>query len=108
MPAVHDAPSRVEYESLADGAGVIPPSYRNRGYEKLEFSPGEGGLGTTLTDGRGSGSTDATMDAFLVGVAAGADPKDMAKELRSGSAAPKRGRGAPKKAPVPVAEIEEV
>jgi hypothetical protein len=107
MPAVHDAPSRVEYESLADGAGLIPPAYRNRGYEKLEFAPGEGGLGTTLTDGKGSASTDATMDAFLAGVAAGADPKDMAKELRSGSAT-KRGRGAPKKAQAPIAEIEEV
>ena len=107
MPAVIE-PTKVEYESLRDGAGVIPPEYRNRGYEKLDFGPGEGGLGTTLTDGKGSGATDATMDAFLAGVAAGADPKDMAKELRSGTSAPKRGRGAPKKAPIPVADIEEV
>jgi hypothetical protein len=97
MPAVHDAPSRVEYEELSAGAGVIPPAYRNRGYEKLDFAAGEGGLGTSLASGKDSVAVDATMDAFLAGVAAGADPKDMAKELR----------GATKKPPIPVADLEE-
>jgi hypothetical protein len=102
MPVMDAGPSRVEYETLVDGAGLIPPEYRNRGYEKLDFAPGEGGLGNTLTAGKESATTDATMDAFLAGVAAGADPKDMAKELRGGSATkPKRGRrpAAPDKQP---------
>jgi hypothetical protein len=107
MPAAPAAPSKVEYESLKDGAGLIPPEFRNRGYEKLDFGPGEGGLGN-LNTGKGSAATDATMDAFLAGVAAGADPKDMAKELRSGSSTTRRGRGATKKAPVPAAVTEEV
>ena len=31
--------------ALAPDVGVIPPKFRNRGYDKLGFGPGEGGLG---------------------------------------------------------------
>lgn len=83
--------TRAEYESLAEGAGVIPPKFRNKGYEKLDFAPGEGGLGDVSGSGRGGAKESATLDAFLAGVSAGADPKELARELR-GPAAPKRGR----------------
>lgn len=82
-----------EYMSLAEGVGVIPPKYRNKGYDKLEFEPGEGGLGALLAES--PQPKNDTMDAFLAGVAAGADPQELAKELRSGgtSANGRRKRG---------------
>lgn len=69
-----------DFMSLAPGIGVIPEKYRNRGYRKLHFGPGEGGLGDSQpqrkTDGLG-------MQEFLAGIAAGADPKEFAAQLLS-------------------------
>jgi hypothetical protein len=66
-----------EYMSLADGVGIVPKKFRNRGYDKLEFGPGEGGLG----DREPHRKVDAgDMAAFLAAVAAGADPQEYAKQ----------------------------
>ena len=81
--------TRAEYESLAEGAGVIPPEFRNKGFEKLDYAAGEGGLGD-VSGGKSAAASSDTMDSFLAGVAAGADPKSLAKELRGSG--PKRGR----------------
>ena len=74
MPTLEE--SIHEYMALAPGTGVIPEKYRNRGYTKLDYAPGEGGLGNSVSQGR----TDSSMDEFLRAVAAGADPKDYAKQ----------------------------
>lgn len=90
MATATEALTERDYMELREGVGVIPEKFRNKGFEKLEWGPGEGGLGDVSGDGKAAASGD-TMDAFLAGVAAGADPKDLAKELRSPSAS-KRGR----------------
>jgi hypothetical protein len=73
-----------EYMSLAAGVGIIPEAQRNRGYDKLSFGPGEGGLPAAPTT-KGDTAGAATIDAFLAGVASGADPKALAAELRGSS-----------------------
>lgn len=75
-----------EFMSLAPGVGIIPEEYRNLGYRKLDFEPGEGGIGNLLADREQSktgGDGANLMGAFLAGVAAGADPQKLASELRS-------------------------
>jgi hypothetical protein len=81
-----------EYMTLREGFGVIPEKFRNRGYDKLDYGPGEGGR---LLPGSTAAQTDnnSTMDAFLAGVAAGADPKQLAQELRSPQSKTRAKRG---------------
>ena len=78
-----------EYMSLAEGVGIVPEQFRNRGYEKLDFGPGEGGLGD-LTLGvkakQAGPAQDDRVTAFLAGVAAGADPEKLAGQLLAGQA----------------------
>jgi hypothetical protein len=78
-----------EYMELAPGVGVIEPAQRNQGYKKLGWNPGDGGLGSS-DPGRAEGG-DA-MQAFLAGVASGADPKQLAKELSGSTSSRRRGR----------------
>ena len=74
-----------EYMALAQGVGIIPAEFRNRAYDKLQIEPGTGGLGEILAATQSKQQTAGTdaMDAFLAGVAAGADPAELAKQLRS-------------------------
>jgi hypothetical protein len=82
--------TELDYMALREGEGVIPEKFRNRGYDKLDYGPGEGGrVLPGSEDAKGGG---ATMDAFLAGVAAGADPQKLAQELRSDDATPARKR----------------
>ena len=73
---------QADYMALAPGVGIIPEKYRNRGYEKLSFGPGEGGIGSM--NAATKPATDERMHAFLAGVASGADPKLLATELLHG------------------------
>lgn len=66
-----------EYMSLAPGVGIIPENQRNRGYDKLAFGPGEGGLAAPREQKTDSGG----FDAFMAAVAAGADPQEYAKQM---------------------------
>lgn len=74
--------------SLNPGDGVVPEAQRNAGYAKLGVAPGELGIGQSPKKDKPAGSGE--MEAFLAGVAAGADPSELAKQLRSTK--PKRGR----------------
>jgi hypothetical protein len=80
-----------EYMTLAPGVGIIPEKFRNRGYSKLDFAPGEGGL-RPLADARQTASTDQ-MQALLAALAAGANPQEFAKNLLTDTNKPtSRGR----------------
>lgn len=70
--------------ALRDGIGVIPAKLRNKGYEKLDYGPGEGGRPAAEQPSGDGGD----FQSFLAGVAAGADPQELAKQLKSGP--PKR------------------
>lgn len=76
--------SEQEYMSLAPEVGIIPTRYRNRGYDKLDFAAGEGGIGGLLDTATVPADGISTRD-FLAGIAAGADPQEFAKELLGGS-----------------------
>lgn len=78
-----------EYMSLATGIGIIPVEHRNRGYEKLDFEPGEGGVPVAAA---APAADDDRVEGFLAGVAAGADPQELAKSLLKGSATSRRSR----------------
>lgn len=78
-----------EYMSLADGVGVVPEQYRNKGYDKLPFGPGEGGIAVQHS----AEPADDRVGAFLAGVAAGADPKELADKLLGSDGSTKRKRG---------------
>lgn len=94
MPTLQDI-RESEYMSLAEGVGIVPERFRNRGYDKLDFEPGEGGAiaAPTSTPAAPSG---LSLESFLAGVAAGANPQEFAKELLGGNAAakPRRRRAA--------------
>jgi len=72
------SPAESEYMSLAPGVGIVPKKFRNRGYAKLEFGPGEGGLGDS--DPRRTADAGG-MDAFLAAIASGSDPQEYAKQM---------------------------
>jgi hypothetical protein len=80
-----------EYMALAPGVGIVPEQFRNRGYDKLEFGPGEGGLGQLLasreTDGGAltRGDMLAAIEKIVAGMAGGTDNE------------PRRGPGRPRK-----------
>ncbi len=80
-----------EAMSLAPGFGVIPEHQRNKGYDKLDYDPGQGGF---ILAQEPAPAADNGTQAFLAGVAAGADPQQLAKELLHSStpSRPKRGR----------------
>lgn len=77
--ATQDLAAQQEYMSLAPGVGIIPEQFRNKGYDKLEFAAGEGGI--RPSEPKESVPDDDRMGAFLDGVAAGADPKELAGRL---------------------------
>lgn len=81
--------SQHEYMALAEGVAIIPEKYRNAAYGKLEFGPGEGGLGNSVSQGR----TDTGMDAFLAAIAAGADPQEYAKQMLASKPTSRAPRG---------------
>jgi hypothetical protein len=79
--------SEALYMTLAPEVGIIPAEYRNKGYDKLEFAAGEGGIpGGSPRPEAGGG-----MREFLAGIAAGADPKEFAKELLGSDTKGRRG-----------------
>lgn len=56
-----------EFMSLAPGVGIIPEKFRNRAYEKLDFGPGEGGIGALL-ESRSGGGDSLTKADFIAGI----------------------------------------
>jgi hypothetical protein len=86
---MNESATEADYMSLAPGVGIIPQKYRNLGYSKLPFKAGEGGLGNSVSQGR----TDSSMDEFLRAVAAGADPKDYAKQALAATTTGRAQRG---------------
>lgn len=77
-----------EFMRLAPGYGIIPKEFRNRGYDKLEWGPGEGGIRM----GPKTKPADDRISAFLAGVAAGADPKQLAGNLLGDAGKPNESR----------------
>jgi len=88
MPTLTLEQATNDYMSLAEGVGLVPEKYRNRGYEKLDFGPGEGGIGGLLAAAQPAPATapSGNFEAFLAGIAAGADPTEFAKQLLGGDA----------------------
>lgn len=74
-----------EYMTLAEGVGIVPERFRNKGYDKLDFDAGEGGIHMptepTAKTVVAAAPDTSQMTAFLAGVAAGAEPAEMAKQL---------------------------
>ncbi len=73
--------------TLGPGVGIIPPHLRNRGYEKLGIKPGEGGIRLDGNGGPKHCGAAELGDVLAAAIDAGADPKQLAENLRGGEAA---------------------